>query len=163
VTDPVPGAGALPVRRSRLVRTERLTGVVVDVDATREPAALAVLQAGLHERPEGVRLGFGYDVALAGLGAWIGDRRVRVTIWPVLVDDDGILDEADPHDPDADLLVIDFDLVADRTALDDLARVGRLVVAGPDAGPVPLVVDLDPELVAEVLAAAEAEGRPPTT
>ncbi len=165
MTDPVPGAGALPVRRARIVRTERLTGVVVDVDATHEPAALAVLQAGLHERPAGVRLGFGYDVTVAGLGAWIGDRRVRVTVWPVLVDDDGVLDEADPTDPDADRLVLDFDLAADRAALDHLATVGRLVVAGPDAGPVPLVVDLDPGLVAEVLAAADpgpgAIGRPP--
>ena len=45
MSDSLPGAGALPVRRSRLVETDRLTAVVVDVDATGEPGALAVLQA----------------------------------------------------------------------------------------------------------------------
>lgn len=155
MTDPVPGAGALPVRRSYLVDTPSLAGVVVEVDATREPAALAVLQAGLHERVEGDRLAFGYRIAPAGLGAWIGDRRVRITIWPALVAADGTVHEEDPSDPDADVLVLDLDLRADRTALDDLVRVGRLIVAGPDQGPVPLVVDLDAELLAEAVRAAE--------
>ncbi|QXC62455.1 hypothetical protein KSP35_06550 [Aquihabitans sp. G128] len=152
MTDPVPGAGALPVRRSYLVDTDRLTAVVVEVDPSREPAALAVLQAGLHEAPEGHRLVFGWDVTTAGLGAWVGDQRVRVKVWPALVDDAGTVTEDDPDDPEADVLWVDFDPIADRTALDDLVRVGRLVVAGPDAGPVPLVVDLDGEAVAEALA-----------
>ena len=50
------------------------------------------------------------------------------------------------------MLWIDLDPIADRTALDDLIRVGRLIVAGPDSGPVPLVVDVDPDLVADTLA-----------
>jgi len=162
VTHPQPGAGALPVRRSYLVDTARLTGLVVEVDPTHEPGALAVLQAGLHETPEGARLVFGYDVTSVGLGAWVGDRGVRVTIWPALVDADGMVvddrsrddDSAEP-DADLDVLVIDFDLAADRRALDHLVRVGRLIVAAPDAGPVPLVVDIDPALVAEALTAAE--------
>ena len=153
MTTPVPGTGVLPVRRSYLVETDRLTGAVVEIDATLEEGALAVLQAGLHEQPNGVRLGFGYDITTTGLGAWIGDQRLRVTIWTVLVDDSGVLDEPDPSDPDADVLRLDLDPIGDRTALDHLARVGRLIVAGPDAGPVPLVVDLDPRLVAETLAA----------
>lgn len=163
MTASVPGAGALPVRRSYLVDTTRLTGVVVEIDPTREPAALAVLQAGLHEPPEGTRLVFGYAVAVAGLGAWVGDRRVRVSIWPALVDGAGAIHDPDRADDNAgteeDLLVIDFDPVADRAALDDLARVGRLIVAGPDAGPVPLVVDLDRALLADVLAAVHDPGR----
>lgn len=151
MTEPVPGTGALPVRRSYPVETDRLTGLVVEVDASREPEALAVLQAGLHEVPDSHRLVFGYHVAGTGLGAWVGDRRVRVTIWPALVDAEGTITEDDPTDPAADVLVIDFDLEADRTALDHLVRLGRLIVAGPDAGPVPLVVDVDPALVAAVL------------
>ena len=152
MTEPVPGAGALPVRRSYLVETDRLTGVVVEVDPSREPTALAVLQAGLHEQPEGHRLVFGWDVTTAGLGAWVGDQRVRIQVWPALVDAAGTVIEDDHDHPDADVLWIDFDPIADRTALDDLVRVGRLIVAGPDAGPVPLVVDLDGEAVAEALA-----------
>ncbi len=152
-TGPVPGTGAVPVRRSYLVDNERLTGVVVEIDATHEQSALAVLQAGLHEQPEGVRLGFGYNVTATGLGAWVGDRRVRVSIWPVLMGPEGVLDEADPNDLEADVLRVDFDPIADRTALDDLGRIGRLIVAGPDAGPVPLVVDLDPQLVIDALTA----------
>ncbi len=152
MTNPVPGAGVLPVRRSYLVETDRLTGVVVEVDATQEEGALAVLQAGLHEQPHGVRLGFGYDISVTGLGAWVGDQRLRITLWAVLVDNDGILDETNPSAPDADVLRLDFDPIGDRTSLDHLTRIGRLIVAGPDAGPVPLVVDLDPELVAEALA-----------
>lgn len=152
MTAPVPGTGALPVRRSYLVDTDRLTAVVVEVDPSQEPSALAVLQAGLHETPAGQRLVFGWDVTTAGLGAWVGDRRVRIKVWPALMDGDGVVSEDDPDDPDADVLWVDFDPIADRTALDDLARIGRLVVAGPDAGPVPLVVDLDGQLVAEALA-----------
>lgn len=152
MTNPVPGTGVLPVRRSYLVETDRLRGMVAEVDATQEEGALAVLQAGLHEQPEGVRLGFGYDISVTGLGAWVGDQRLRITIWAVLVDDDGILDETDPDDADADVLRLDFDPIADRLALDHLAQIGRLIVAGPDAGPVPLVVDLDPALVAAALA-----------
>lgn len=166
MTRPVPGAGALAVRRSYVVDTDRLTGLVVEVDPTSEPAALAVLQAGLHEPPDGRRLVFGYDVATCGLGAWVDDRGVRVTIWPALVDADGrIADHVNPDDGSdddcatpagADVLIIDFDLVADRVALDHLARLGRLIVAAPDAGPVPLVVDLDLALVTQALVAAES-------
>lgn len=154
MTDPVPGTGALPVRRSYLVDTPALAGVVVEVDATREPSALAVLQAGLHELADGDRLAFGYRITAAGLGAWIGDRRVRITIWPAIVAADGTVTEDDPTDPEADVLVLDLDLRTERAALDDLVRVGRLIVAGPDQGPVPLVVDVDTELLADVLRTA---------
>lgn len=147
----LPGSGALPVRRSRLVDTDQLTAVVVEVDPTQDPRALAVLQAGLHEPPDGQRLIYGYRVHAAGLGAWVKDRRLRVTIWPALVDAAGEVFTADLDDPDADLLVIDFDAEKDRVALDQLVRIGRLIVAGPDAGPVPLVVDLDRDLVAQTL------------
>lgn len=145
-----PGPG-LPVRRSRVVETDRLAGVVVEVDPTQDPSALAVLQAGLHAPPEGSRLGFGYDLVVTGLGAWVRDRRLRLLVWPVLVDGDGAVTAADPEDPDADVLRIDFDPVADRDALDSLVRLGRVIVAAPDSGPVPLVVDVDPELVARRL------------
>ena len=151
MSPPIPDAGALAVRRSRLVEGEQLTAVVIQVDATGDPGGLAVLQAGLHEPPAGRRLVFGYDVAAAGLGAWVGDRRVRITVWPALVDADGVITTAE--DDQIDLLVIDFDPDADRAALEDLARVGRLVIAGPDAGPIPLVVDVDRQLVAQVTAA----------
>lgn len=139
------------MRRSYLIENDRLTGVVIEIDATTEPQALAVLQAGLHEYPEGVHLGFGYDLVRAGFGAWIGDQRVRLRVWPVLADEDGIVEAGDPTDPDADLLEVDFDPVADRQALDDLARLGRLFIAAPDAGPVPLVLDVDRDLVARVV------------
>ena len=35
--------------------------------------------------------------------------------------------------------------------------IGRLIVAGPESGPVPLVVDLDRDLVREVLTAATTD------
>ncbi len=132
--------------------TDRLKGVVIEVDPSREPAALAVLQAGLHEQPEGHRLVFGWEVTTSGLGAWVGDQRVRVEVWPALLDPDGAITADDRHDPDADVLRIDFDPLTDRQALEDLARLGRMIVAGPDAGPVPLVVDLDGDAIASALA-----------
>ena len=138
--------------RVRIVATEALHGVVVEVDATEDEAALAVLQAGLHDLPDGQRLIHGYDVAAAGLGAWIGDRRVRIRIWPALIDEAGEITADDPSDPDADVLVLDLDPAAHREELAFLADSGRLFVAGPEAGPTPLVVDLDRDLVREVLA-----------
>jgi hypothetical protein len=143
---------ALPVRRARVVRTERLQGVVAEVDATERPEALAVLQAGLHPLPEGARLVHGYDVAVSGLGAWVGDRRLLVRIWPALLGADGEITEDDPDRPGADVLVVAFDPIAHAAELDALAELGRLLVAGPEGGPVPLVVDLDRDLVAERLA-----------
>jgi hypothetical protein len=157
VTDPVPGAGALPARRCRLIDTDALTAVVVEIDATREPHALAVLQAGLHDPPAGHRLVFGYDVVAAGLGAWVGDRRVRISIWPALLDEQGTVTEAVAVGggwTEDDVVTIDIDPTRHGDALADLVRVGRRVVAGPDAGPLPLVVDLDRDLVADVVRAA---------
>lgn len=136
-----------------MIETDSLTAVVVEIDATNEPRALAVQQASLHEVPDGHRLGFGYDLAPAGLGAWVGDRRVRLRVWPVLADESGAILADDPDDPDAELLVVDFDPIADAQALADLIRLGRLIIAGPEAGPLPLVLDVDQELMAEVLAA----------
>ncbi len=147
------GELALPARRAYVVDTGQLQGVVVEIDATEVPTALAVLQAGLHELPEGTRLIHGYDVGVAGLGAWVGDRRVRVSIWPALIDDAGEITADDPDDPDADVLVIDIDPLEYGTELEALAQTGRLIVAGPESGPVPLVVDLDVALVADALAA----------
>jgi hypothetical protein len=142
---------ALPVRRSYEIDDGRLRGVVVQVDATSHEPALAVLQAGLHELPPGQQLIHGYDVTAAGLGAWVGDRRVRLRVWPAYLDDDGGI--ADHHDePGADVLEIDLDPVADADALDGIIRLGRVFVAGPEMGPTPLVLDVDGELVAEVLA-----------
>ena len=138
--------------RVRTVATEALQGVVVEVDATGDEAALAVLQAGLHDLPEGQRLIHGYDVAAAGLGAWVGDRRLRIRIWPALIDEHGEITAADPADPDSDVLVLDLDPAAHGAELEFLADAGRLFVAGPEAGPTPLVVDLDRDLVREVLA-----------
>lgn len=150
------GPGGLPVRRSRLVDTGRLHGVVVEIDATADESALAVLQAPLHDPPPGHRVVFGYDLAAAGLGAWIGDRWVRLRVWPALVDGDGTVVDDHHDDPDADLLTVVFDPDRDATALADLARVGRLIIAGPDAGPVPLVVDVDRDWVTEVVAEVTA-------
>ena len=117
-------------------------------------AALAVLQAGLHEVPEGFTLIHGYRLATAGLGAWVGDRRVRVSIWPALIDAAGEIDADDPDEPDADVLVIDIDPLEFGAELEELVRLGRLIVAGPESGPVPLVVDLDRDLLQEVVTAA---------
>lgn len=144
---------ALPARRAYVVDNERVQAVVVEVDATETPEALAVLQAGLHELPAGSRLIHGYDVTATGLGAWVGDRRVRIAIWPALVDEAGAITADDPSDPDADVLVIDIDPLEHGAELEALARLGRLIVAGPEGGPVPLVVDLDRDLVTEVVAA----------
>ncbi|MGI8754260.1 MAG: hypothetical protein ACR2MB_00010 [Acidimicrobiales bacterium] len=141
----------LPVRRSYEVDTERLSAVVVEVDATEDERALAVLQASLHEAADGYRLVYGYDVATVGLGAWVGDRRVRLTVWPALVDGDGDIAAQDPDDPHADVLAIDFDPVVDADALAVLARRGRLLVAGPESGPVPLVLDIDRDLLVTIL------------
>jgi hypothetical protein len=140
-----------------VVDTEQLAAVVVEIDATEDPQALAVLQAGLHEVPEGSTLIHGYNVTTAGLGAWVGDRRVRVSVWPALIDSAGDITAEDPSDPDADVLVIDIDPLEFGAELEELVRLGRLIVAGPESGPVPLVVDLDQDLVREVLTAATSE------
>ncbi|WP_426572436.1 hypothetical protein [Aquihabitans sp. McL0605] len=142
---------ALPARRAYVVDTEQLAAVVVEIDATEDPQGLAVLQAGLHEVPEGSTLIHGYNVTTAGLGAWIGDRRVRVSIWPALIDAAGEISADDPTDPDADVLVVDIDPLEFGAELEHLVRLGRLIVAGPESGPVPLVVDLDQELLREVV------------
>src|SRR6478609_8933818 len=142
------GDRALPARRAYVIDTEQLAAVVVEIDATEDEQALAVLQAGLHERPEGTTLIHGYNVTTAGLGAWVGDRRVRVSIWRALIDAAGEIDAEDPSDPDADVLVVDIDPLEFGAELEQLVRLGRLIVAGPESGPVPLVVDLDRELVA---------------
>jgi len=134
-----------------VVETEQLAGLVVEIDATEDLQSLAVLQAGLHELPEGSRLIHGYDVRAAGLGAWVGDRRVRVFIWPALIDADGEISADDPEELDADVLVIDLDPLEHGAELEALVRLGRLIVAGPESGPVPLVLDIDPDLLREVL------------
>jgi hypothetical protein len=87
----------------------------------------------------------------------VGDRRVRVSIWPAFIDAAGDIDAADPDDPDADVLVIDLDPLEHGTELEELVRLGRLIVAGPESGPVPLVVDVDRDLVREVLTAATTD------
>jgi hypothetical protein len=148
---------ALPARRARVVDTEQLAAVVVEIDATEDPQALAVLQAGLHEVPDGSTLIHGYRLTTAGLGAWVGDRRVRVSIWPALVDEAGDIAADDPDDPDADVLVIDIDPLEHGAELEELVRLGRLIVAGPESGPVPLVVDLDRDLLREVVTAATTD------
>ena len=145
---------ALPVRRARVVDTEQLAAVVVEIDATEDLQALAVLQAGLHEVPEGSTLIHGYRLATAGLGAWVGDRRVRVSIWPALVDEAGEITADDPDEPDADVLIIDIDPLEFGAELEELVRLGRLIVASPESGPVPLVIDLDQDLLQDVLTAA---------
>ena len=145
------GDRALPARRAYVIDTAELAAVVVEIDATEDPQGLAVLQAGLHEVPEGTTLIHGYNVTTAGLGAWIGDRRVRVMVWPALVDAAGEISVDDPEDPDADVLVIDIDPLEFGDELQALVRLGRLIVAGPESGPVPLVVDLDVDLVRQVV------------
>ncbi|MCU1354213.1 MAG: hypothetical protein JWM05_3422 [Acidimicrobiales bacterium] len=150
-----PAAG-LPVARSYVVDTERLRAVVVEVDATGDPAALQVLQSPLAEPPEGTRLIFGYEVSTVGLAEWVGDRRLRLQVWPAVIDDAGEVSEQDPDDPDRDLLVIDFDPEADADALRSIGQLGRIVIAGPDAGPTPLVLDVDRDRWRDHAAAAGA-------
>ncbi|MCB1040859.1 MAG: hypothetical protein KDA94_15215 [Acidimicrobiales bacterium] len=142
---------ALAARRVHIVERDRLAGVVVDIDATDDPRALAVLQASLHDLPDGHRLGYGYDVEVTGLGAWVADRTVRISIWPAVQSPDGVIDADDPDDPESDLLVIDIDPRQHADALDALARLGRLIVAGPEGGPLPLVIDLDRDVVGAAL------------
>lgn len=158
MTDAGAGSNILTVRRSYPVEVGGRPGVVVEVDATAEPRALAVQQAGLHPLPEGHRLGFGYEVTAYGLGAWVADRRVQLRVWPVEADERGVIvDEADPDDPDAEVLVLHLHPETDAESLAVLAATGRLFIAGPDAGPVPLVLDVDRDRVAAVL--AEVSGR----
>ena len=85
------------------------------------------------------------------------DRRVRVSIWPALIDAAGEITADDPGEPDADVLVVDIDPLEFGAELEELVRLGRLIVAGPESGPVPLVVDLDQDLVREVLTAATTD------
>jgi hypothetical protein len=147
---------ALPARRARVVRSDQLRAVVVEVDPTEDPSALAVLQAGLHTYAEDQRLVHGYRLSAAGLGAWVGDRRLRVVVWPALVDETGAITEDDPDDPHTDVLVVDIDPSRFGPELDALVELGRLVIAAPDAGPLPLVLDVDRTLVAEVLTSVRA-------
>jgi hypothetical protein len=143
---------ALPVRRSRIVETPDGRGaLVIEVDATGDPEALAVLQASLHEVPDGCRVVYGYDLVVIGLGAWVGDRRIRLRVWPALLDDAGEVTADDPDAPGADLLEIDLDPSVDADALEALAATNRVLIAGPETGPTPVLVDLDPDLVAETL------------
>lgn len=151
-----PGRAPLPVRRFREVHTDALHGVVLEVDATEEPTALAVLQADLHELPSGQRLGYGWDVAGVGLGAWVRDRRLRLRIWPAIADETGEVEADDPDHPEADVLMIDFDPVADAEAIAAIGRVGRILVAGPEAGPTPLVLDVDRDHWIDVAAEVSA-------
>lgn len=137
-----PSGPGLAVRRGRVIDRGALRGVIVDVDASADDEALAVVHGALAEPPDGHRYGWGYDVVVTGLGAWIGDRGVQVQLWPVLVDASGAVGDAATG-----TLRIDLDPVRDGAILDDLRERGRLLVAGPDIGPVPIVVDLDPALV----------------
>jgi hypothetical protein len=118
---------------------------------------MAVLQAGLHPYADGQRLVHGYRLSAAGLGAWVGDRRLRVVVWPALVDESGAITEDDPDDPHTDVLVVDIDPARFGPELEALEELGRLVIAAPDGGPVPLVLDVDRALVAEVLASVRAD------
>lgn len=137
------GDRALLVRRTYEIDSDRLSGVVVEIDATDTPSALAVVQASLHELPPDQRLVYGYDVAPAGLGAWVGDRVIRLRVWPALIDETGEVVVDDHEHDDADLLVIDFRPDFDAPAIEGIGRTGRVFVAGPEGGPVPLVLDVD--------------------
>jgi hypothetical protein len=154
VTDPA-GRQGLPVRRFHQLATAGRRAVVVEIDATHDPVALSVLQEGLHDQPAGATLIHGYDLVTTGLGAWIGDRRIRLRVWSALLHDDGAITADDPDEPTTDVLVIDFDPATDAEALDGMAETGRLLIAGPEMGPVPLVLDVDVDLVREVLAVAK--------
>ena len=144
-------APPLQVRRSYQVDTADRQGVVIEVDATAVPEALAVMQASLHDVPDGQRIVYGYQLVVVGLAAWVADRRVRLRVWPGLVDEAGEVTADDPDAPGADLLEIDFDPVVDLHALQALARTGRLLIAGPETGPVPMVLDLDVAMVADIV------------
>jgi hypothetical protein len=144
--------GGLVLQRARSVEVNGRAAVVVEVDATDDEHALAVLQASLHDQPPGCRLIYGYDVAAVGLGAWVGDRRIRLRVWQALLHDDGTITADDPDQAGTDVLAIDFDPTRDADALAHLQAAGRLIVAGPEAGPTPLVLDVDPDLVAEAIA-----------
>ena len=146
-----PAEGPLPVRRTHPVATGKVSGLVVEIDPTRHLTALAVLQAGLHEQPEGTRLIHGYRLELSGLGAWVGDRRIRLHVWPALIDEAGEITEDHP-DEGGDELVIEFDPQADAEGLAYLSATGRVIIAAPDAGPVPLVVDIDPDDLLDLIA-----------
>src|SRR5699024_7904695 len=102
-------SGSLEPRRIRRVRTKRLDAIVIDVDATDDESALAVLQAPLHPRDNGERIVFGYDISTAGLGQWIDDRRLRVRVWPAVVDAAGHVIDDRHREPGADVLVLDID------------------------------------------------------
>jgi hypothetical protein len=64
-----------------------------------------------------------------------------------------VRDEHPDEHQGADVLVVDVDPIEHGDALADLERLGRVIIASPDAGPVPLVLDVDRALVAEVRAA----------
>jgi hypothetical protein len=143
---------ALEPLRSYVVDEDALAGGVVEVDATEDEEALAVLQARLHPAPDGLQLVFGYDLSTTGLGGWVGDRKVRLRLWPAWLDDAGEITSDGPDDPDGDVLLLDLDPSEHGDVLRALARTGTLLIAGPEVGPTPVVLALDRELVAEVLA-----------
>jgi hypothetical protein len=136
----------------------RAPGVVLHVDATVDASALAVLQARLHQAEGGAHIVYGYDLEVVGLAAWVADRRLRLTVWPALLHPDGEITEDDPHHPDADLLVIDLDPLEHGAEIAALATTARVLIAGPETGPTPLVLELDPVLAAD--AAAEVLAPP---
>lgn len=144
-------SGILAARRLRRVRTDRLDVIVIDVDPTEDERALAVMQASLHPRVDGGRIVYGYDIGIGGLGQWIGDRTLRLRVWPAVVDVDGIITEDDHEKPGADVLTVLVDPVEHRAMLDELRQLGRLAIAGPESGPVPLLLDLDTDLLGSVL------------
>lgn len=151
-----PGSGILPAGRIRRVRTDHLDLIVIDVDATDDERALAVLQASLHEQEGDRRVVYGYDLDVGGLAGWIGDRHVRLRVWPAIADGDGRIVEDRHEEPDADVLTIRIDPHAHAEALDDLRRIGRLAIAGPESGPVPLLLEIDTGLLDSVLGEFEA-------
>ena len=74
----------------------------------------------------------------------------------MIADETGEVQADDPDHPDTDILVIHLDPEADAEAIASIGRVGRILVAGPEAGPTPLVLDIDRDHWLEVAAEVTA-------
>ena len=113
-------------------------------------------------------------LAAYALDAVDPDERAQIEAWleraptarrevDELIETASLLYSEDPTTPEQNAVICRLGLMlfaapanaltaAHREELAFLADSGRLFVAGPEAGPTPLVVDLDRDLVREVLA-----------
>jgi hypothetical protein len=94
---------------------------------------------------------------VAGLAAWVGDRRLRLTVWPALLDEDGEITRTTPTTP-MPTSSSSTSIRSSTARRSPRSPTARVLIAGPETGPTPLVLDLDRELAADAAPSPGAAG-----